>query len=108
MLGPPKEVVHSNTRLRPSIATTTTASGGSVQAVPYGAVNARGVDSNGAGRVADSPKVGGFGFVATPSMSPGVGESPLMTWGDLGSTPMRLDALGDADPISMRGPSFTV
>ncbi|PAA65358.1 hypothetical protein BOX15_Mlig025345g1, partial [Macrostomum lignano] len=30
-------------------------------------------------------------YLATPSPAPGVGESPLMTWGDIDGTPCRLD-----------------
>ena len=35
---------------------------------------------------------GGYGYVATPSPAPGVDDSPFMTWGDIESTPTRLDA----------------
>jgi len=88
--GPPKQLRHANTRLRtqpdPSPAATATSSSGLI--------------ADGTG---ESPRVGGFGFVATPSMTPGAGgASPLMTWGDLGSTPLRLD--GSDGP----GPSYTV
>nr|CAB3237496.1 protein DGCR14 [Phallusia mammillata] len=48
----------------------------------------------------ESPRVAGFGFVATPSPMPGVNESPLMTWGEIESTPARAD--GNFTP----GPSF--
>ena len=34
----------------------------------------------------------GYGPVATPSPAPGVDDSPFMTWGDIESTPTRLDA----------------
>ena len=39
----------------------------------------------------ETPKVGGYGFMATPSPAPGVDESPLMTWGEIEGTPFRLD-----------------
>ena len=103
VLGPPKVVVHGNTRkcasnshhnlisrdaserwpvttgLRPSVASTSSG-GGQTAATAYGSVNARGVDSNADRRTAESPKVGGFGFVATPSMSPvGVPAIPATT-----------------------------
>ncbi|CAK8677924.1 unnamed protein product [Clavelina lepadiformis] len=48
----------------------------------------------------ESPRVGGYGFVATPSPMPGVNDSPLMTWGEIGSTPARLE--GGVTP----GPAF--
>ena len=34
---------------------------------------------------------GEYAHVATPSMEPGVDTTPLMTWGQLGGTPLRLD-----------------
>ena len=69
--GPPKQVVHGNTRLRPSSSTVTGAAasnGAGGQSRVYGVVNERGVDANdhvrAAAIVGDSPKVGGYGFVA--------------------------------------------
>ncbi|XP_026884627.2 splicing factor ESS-2 homolog isoform X1 [Electrophorus electricus] len=55
-----------------------------------------------------SPKVNGYGFEGTPSPAPGVCESPLMTWGEVESTPFRLD--GSDTPIVERnmGPSFKI
>ncbi|XP_072514557.1 splicing factor ESS-2 homolog [Salminus brasiliensis] len=56
----------------------------------------------------ESPKVNGYGFEGTPSPAPGVSESPLMTWGEIESTPFRLD--GSDTPIIERshGPSFKI
>jgi len=45
-----------------------------------------------AGDGGDSPRVGGYGFVTTPSPAPGVDMDPLMTWGEIDGTPFRLDA----------------
>lgn len=61
------------------------------------------VDSslNGAGGVR------GFGFVKTPSPSPGVDQSPLMTWGEIEGTPFRLDG-GDTPVRPVAGPSFRI
>ncbi|XP_076876024.1 splicing factor ESS-2 homolog [Brachyhypopomus gauderio] len=55
-----------------------------------------------------SPKVNGYGFEGAPSPAPGVCESPLMTWGEVESTPFRLD--GSDTPIVERnlGPSFKI
>lgn len=36
----------------------------------------------------------GYQAVATPSFTPGPNESPIMTWGELGATPVRLDEDG--------------
>ena len=54
----------------------------------------------GGGEEEDGGGVGGavgmdgrvYSYVATPSPRPGVDASPFMTWGDIASTPMRLDA----------------
>lgn len=37
-------------------------------------------------------------YLATPSPSPGVGESPLMTWGNIDGTPCRLDEASVCSP----------
>lgn len=56
----------------------------------------------------ESPTVNGYGFERTPSPAPGVAESPLMTWGEIESTPFRLD--GSDTPCVERnhGPSFKI
>ncbi|XP_012697640.1 splicing factor ESS-2 homolog [Clupea harengus] len=56
----------------------------------------------------ESPKVNGFGYVGTPSPMPGVADSPLMTWGEIESTPFRLE--GSDSPYIERnhGPSFKI
>ncbi|XP_028829851.1 splicing factor ESS-2 homolog [Denticeps clupeoides] len=56
----------------------------------------------------ESPKVNGYGFEGTPSPAPGVAESPLMTWGEIESTPFRLE--GSDTPYIERthGPSFKI
>ncbi|KAK0142015.1 Splicing factor ESS-2 [Merluccius polli] len=56
----------------------------------------------------DSPTVNGYGFEGSPSPAPGVAESPLMTWGEIESTPFRLD--GSDTPYAERnhGPSFKI
>ncbi|XP_034751821.1 splicing factor ESS-2 homolog [Etheostoma cragini] len=56
----------------------------------------------------ESPTVNGYGFESMPSPAPGVAESPLMTWGEIESTPFRLD--GSDSPYVERnhGPSFKI
>ncbi|KAM4634400.1 splicing factor ESS-2 homolog [Polymixia lowei] len=56
----------------------------------------------------ESPTVNGYGFEGTPSPAPGVADSPLMTWGEIESTPFRLD--GSDTPYAERnhGPSFKI
>ncbi len=39
--------------------------------------------------------VRGYGVLNTPAFTPGSEQSPLMTWGDIGSTPIRLDQEDD-------------
>jgi hypothetical protein len=46
---------------------------------------------------------GGYARLATPSFTPGPGESPLMTWGDLDGTPLRLDQEDTPVDIGGRG-----
>ncbi|XP_064460819.1 splicing factor ESS-2 homolog [Ornithodoros turicata] len=46
-----------------------------------------------------------YGFVATPSPAPGVGESPLMTWGEVEGTPFLLDGTPRRTP---GGPQFKI
>lgn len=56
----------------------------------------------------ESPTVNGYGYERTPSPAPGVADSPLMTWGEIESTPFRLD--GSESPYIERnhGPSFKI
>nr|AAI39682.1 Zgc:162979 protein [Danio rerio] len=56
----------------------------------------------------ESPKVNGYGYEGAPSPAPGVAESPLMTWGEIESTPFRLE--GSDTPLVERshGPSFKI
>ncbi|KAI1882401.1 hypothetical protein AGOR_G00250310 [Albula goreensis] len=56
----------------------------------------------------DSPKVNGYGFEGTPSPAPGVAESPLMTWGEIESTPFRLDGSDTPHIERSHGPSFKI
>ncbi|XP_015677582.1 splicing factor ESS-2 homolog [Protobothrops mucrosquamatus] len=53
----------------------------------------------------ESPKVNGYGFVATPSPAPGVNDSPLMTWGEIEGTPLRLES---SDMDRTPGPAFKI
>ncbi|KAH6934675.1 hypothetical protein HPB50_026803 [Hyalomma asiaticum] len=55
-----------------------------------------------------SPKVGGYGFVATPSPAPGVNETPLLTWGEIEGTPFLLDGSDTPLPRNPGGPQFRI
>eukprot|EP00116_Pleurobrachia_bachei_P006177 sb/3466439/ len=49
------------------------------------------------GRLVDgggTPRVKGYTFCATPRIEPGVDASPLMTWGEVESTPLRAEGSG--------------
>jgi hypothetical protein len=54
----------------------------------------------------------GYEPVATPSLVPGPDESPFMTWGELGATPLRLDDEGEGGlkvtEVLERGPRFSM
>lgn len=54
-----------------------------------------------------TPQVNGFGLLGTPSPAPGVEESPLMTWGQIEGTPLRLDA-SEINPSHTPGPVFKI
>ena len=107
------KVQHGNTRLivNPWCRTTP---GSSTPSLSDNLKNKSGDDFwNGAGKVGidgksswetASPKVRGFSYVATPSPRPGVGESPLMTWGEVESTPY-LIAGESSSKFKMNAPS---
>jgi hypothetical protein len=77
-IGPPKAVVAKNTRLSmPNIGVEPPVLHNDAPSVPASGVRAR------------------LERLGTPSFTPGRdGFSPLMTWGELGSTPLRLDGVG--------------
>eukprot|EP00658_Telonema_sp_P-2_P024633 TRINITY_DN19904_c0_g1_i2.p1 TRINITY_DN19904_c0_g1~~TRINITY_DN19904_c0_g1_i2.p1 ORF type:complete len:411 (+),score=88.28 TRINITY_DN19904_c0_g1_i2:138-1370(+) len=84
VMGPPKAVVHSNTRFE----------------MPKAIKN-----TNPANTRLPGPE---FSLLRSPSPAPGVGESPLITWGRIDGTPIALDGggLGDAvNPFKMQGTS---
>ena len=56
-----------------------------------------------------TPRVNGYGFLATPTPAPGVEDTPLMTWGEIEGTPFGLDGGGTPllhNPTS--GPQFKI
>lgn len=50
----------------------------------------------------------GYGVVNTPAFTPGPEQSPLMTWGDIGSTPVRLDQEDDIHVSTSTGVSHSI
>lgn len=105
-----QEVVHSNTRLIQSPWDEQK----SREAIAQAAKNQSKVLSGKIGvdgsvqEASATPQVRGFRFERTPSPSPGVAESPLMTWGEIEGTPFRLD--GGDTPLrpAAAGPSFRI
>ncbi|XP_072271723.1 splicing factor ESS-2 homolog [Pyxicephalus adspersus] len=106
----PREVVHRNTRFQKDPFSQALSKTQLQQAAALNAQYKQGkVGPDGKELIPqESPKVNGFGFVATPSPAPGVDESPLMTWGEVESTPFRLD--GSETPYLEKtpGPSFKI
>ncbi|KAL2653003.1 hypothetical protein R1flu_021131 [Riccia fluitans] len=43
----------------------------------------------------------GYSYVATPSLTPGIEESPFMTWGEIEGTPLRLET--EDTPVGIGG-----
>lgn len=78
--GPPKQIKHSATRFPSEFDSSQEQASGSGQT--GSAVQQPGV-------------VRGYGVLNTPAFTPGPDQSPLMTWGDIGSTPIRLDEEDD-------------
>ncbi|KAG8455896.1 hypothetical protein GDO86_001913 [Hymenochirus boettgeri] len=106
----PQEVLHRNTRFQKDPFSQALSKTQLQQAAALNAQYKQGkVGPDGKELIPqESPKVNGFGFVATPSPAPGVNESPLMTWGEVESTPFRLD--GSETPYLEKapGPSFKI
>ena len=52
-----------------------------------------------------TPRVKGYAYCATPQLEPGVDASPLMTWGEIDSTPVRIEG---NTPARHTGPAFKI
>ncbi|KAM8797586.1 splicing factor ESS-2 homolog [Eudromia elegans] len=106
----PREVVHRNTRFVKDPFSQAVSKSQLQQAAALNAQYKQGkVGPDGKELIPqESPKVNGYGYVATPSPAPGVNESPLMTWGEIESTPLRLE--GSETPYVERtpGPAFKI
>ncbi|KAF8069537.1 Ess2 [Scenedesmus sp. PABB004] len=105
--GPPRAINHAGTRALAPTGDAPAAPG--LLAGPPGGVGGGGSGDGGDGpdagggrpsrvaAAADAPGTSGYGYMRTPQIAPGVGASPLMTWGELAGTPLRLD--GECDDI---------
>lgn len=103
--GPPKVINHSATR---SLHDSTAAVAGTPAAAELppaaAAAAAEQRQQNKAAAAAVAPGTQGYGYMKTPQIVPGVDASPLMTWGDIASTPLRIDASDDiADGLEALG-----
>ncbi|KAK9827696.1 hypothetical protein WJX81_001407 [Elliptochloris bilobata] len=101
--GPPKAIRYSNTRFTGTPAAAgIAATPGSSSASSAAGDSIRSAGKGGVG--------GGYARLATPSFTPGPGESPLMTWGELEGTPLRLEQ--EDTPVDIggsgAGPQFRV
>uniref|UniRef100_A0A3B3B791 Ess-2 splicing factor homolog n=1 Tax=Oryzias melastigma TaxID=30732 RepID=A0A3B3B791_ORYME len=106
----PREVVHKNTRFSGDPFSKALNKSQIQQAAALNAQFKQGkVGPDGKELIPqESPTVNGYSYERTPLLAPGVSESPLMTWGEIESTPFRLD--GSDTPYTERnhGPSFKV
>lgn len=88
--GPPAGINHRATRLRPA------GDVGAASASPSTSVDTQSTTHSGASMAQDAGRRSGKGpqgydILATPSFDPGVDASPLVTWGDIEATPVRID-----------------
>ncbi|XP_070573793.1 splicing factor ESS-2 homolog [Ptychodera flava] len=104
----PREIVHENTKFGVSPFNLTQQKDTLARAAAAKAAIWRGkIGPDGKKIMAkETPNVNGYSFVATPSPAPGRNgdESPMMTWGEIESTPFRLD--GSQTPAPR--PSFRI
>jgi protein DGCR14 len=94
--GPPKAINHGGTRFPPQLAPSASAtpSASSAGGGGGGVLSGNGGDgpSRAAAAAAAAAGTRGYSILATPSFNPGVEDTPLMTWGDIEGTPMRIEA----------------
>lgn len=107
----PKNALYYDSSQQPQLALTAaekaTIVAGPAKVINYGATRSLHEDADGPGEAGSSqrskaaaalaPGTQGYGYMRTPQIVPGVNESPLMTWGDIASTPLRLDPAGQPD-----------
>jgi protein DGCR14 len=98
--GPPKAIAHAATRLPGDAAGAEQDPAAAVQQLAKEAAAAEGstaaaAAAAAAGGAAAAHGTSGYGYMRTPNLAPGVDATPLMTWGTIASTPLRLEV--DAD-----------
>ncbi|XP_060082547.1 splicing factor ESS-2 homolog [Ylistrum balloti] len=107
--GKSREIIHENTRFKISPWNQTRSAEQIKQAASLKALACYGKIGHDGKEVMplESPKVNGYGFMGTPSPAPGVEDSPLMTWGEIESTPYRLEG-SDTPLTAAGGPTFKI
>ncbi len=96
--GPPKAINRTGTRFTPAAA-------------PGAETPSTTDDSPSISSMPGSEALGQeYSILATPSFTPGVEDSPFITWGDIQGTPLRLDPEDDidVDPAGASGPHFSI
>ncbi|BFZ19112.1 hypothetical protein BsWGS_22151 [Bradybaena similaris] len=106
----PREIEHGNTRFRHCPFSNSKSREAMQKAASFQALINQGKIGHDGKEIqaSQSPQVNGYGFVGTPSPAPGMSESPLMTWGEIDSTPTRLDTTNDMFLTSTPGPVFKI
>ncbi|XP_069136281.1 splicing factor ESS-2 homolog [Argopecten irradians] len=107
--GKSREIIHENTRFQVSPWNQSRSAEQIKQVASLKALSCYGKIGHDGKEVMplESPKVNGYGFVGTPSPAPGVEDSPMMTWGEIDSTPYRLE--GSETPLTgAGGPTFKI
>ncbi|CAG0884552.1 unnamed protein product [Darwinula stevensoni] len=102
-----RSIVHRNTRLIKSLWKTgeQLVKGNQMQNIVEGKV---GIDGKELAPAADAgPGIKGYSFVKTPSPAPGVDGTPLMTWGEVETTPYLLEGGGGSTPL-LSTPTFKI
>lgn len=90
--GPQKVIDHTATRsLHEQPAAAAAGISGSRASQGTAAVSEQPQQQVNTAAVAVAPGTQGYGYMKTPQIVPGVDASPIMTWGDVASTPLRID-----------------
>uniref|UniRef100_A0A0B7AHB3 Uncharacterized protein n=1 Tax=Arion vulgaris TaxID=1028688 RepID=A0A0B7AHB3_9EUPU len=106
----PREIIHDNTRFQHNPFSNAKSKEAMQKAATFRALINQGKIGHDGKEIqaGQSPQINGYGFVDTPTPEPGVCESPLMTWGEIESTPARLDSNNDSLMSSTPGPVFRI
>lgn len=94
--GPPKQILHRNTRFpKPEQPATSAAATPNIHGGSGAAAGEQQQQQQGGGVRPTAVGVGGtagYDILATPSFDPELDGTPFMTWGDIEATPLRIEA----------------